>query len=77
MASRAKKPRKTAAKKADITRRTEPLAFLAEQPRSFAYVEANDEFEIPQIPSDFARRGQVVSLRHETRQPWAGQLAEA
>ena len=62
MASRAKKPRKAAAKKAGVGRRTAPLAFVAEQPRSFAYVEAEDEFEIPQIPSDFARRGRAVSL---------------
>lgn len=61
MASRTRKPRK-AAKKAEIQRTVEPLSFLAQQPRSFAYVEDEDEFEIPQIPTDFARSGREVSL---------------
>ena len=61
MAARAKKTRKSA--RADSVRRiTEPLAFLPEQPRSFAYVEDEDEFEIPQIPTDFARSGRELRL---------------
>jgi hypothetical protein len=66
MASRAKKPRKPA-KKTNIQPAREPLAFLAQQPRSFAYVEEEDEFEIPQIPTEFARRGRAVSLRLSLR----------
>ena len=60
MATRTKKPRKAAKKAAEIQRVSEPLAFLAEQPRSFAYVEDEDEFEIPQIPTEFARSGREV-----------------
>lgn len=66
MAARAKKIRKSA--RADSVRRiTEPLAFLAEQPRSFAYVEDEDEFEIPLIPTSFARYGREVRLSVEMR----------
>ena len=61
MAARARKSRKTAVAKS-VKRTVEPLAFLAEQPRSFAYVEDEDEFEIPQIPTDFARSGREVRL---------------
>lgn len=63
MAARAKKPRKTAA----VKRTVEPLAFLAEQPRSFAYVEDEDEFEIPQIPTELARSGRELRLSVELR----------
>ncbi len=42
--------------------RREPLVFLAEQPRSFAYVDDEDEFEVPPIPSRFALLQQQVSL---------------
>lgn len=58
MAVRAKKSRKPAA----VKRTVEPLAFLPEQPRSFAYVEDEDEFEIPQIPTEFARSGRELRL---------------
>lgn len=65
MAARAKKSRKTAAK--PVKRTVEPLAFLAEQPRSFAYVEDEDEFEIPQIPTELARSGRELRLSVELR----------
>ena len=76
MASRTKKPRK-AAKKAEIQRSVEPLAFLAEQPRSFAYVEDEDEFEIPQIPTEFARSGREVRLSLAMRPASSFDLIEA
>ena len=60
MAARARKSRKSAAE--TVSRATPPLMFLAEQPRSFAYVEDEDEFEIPQIPTEFARSGREVRL---------------
>lgn len=59
MASRAKKKSRTAP---TIARSVEPLAFLAEQPRSFAYVADEDEFEIPQIPTELARSGKALRL---------------
>jgi hypothetical protein len=62
MASRAKKSRKPAPAGPTSARVTAPLSFLPEQPRSFAYVEEDDEFEIPQVPTDFARSGRAVSL---------------
>ena len=66
MATRAKNPRKI--RRADSVRRvTEPLSFLAEQPRTFAYVEDQDEFEIPLIPTSFARYGREVRLSVEMR----------
>ncbi len=61
MAARPKKTRKSAQAKS-VQRVTEPLAFLPEQPRSFAYVEDEDEFEIPQIPTEFARSGRELRL---------------
>lgn len=66
MAARAKKTRETA--RPDSVRRiSEPIAFLAEQPRSFAYVEGEDEFEIPQIPTAFARSGRELRFSVEIR----------
>ena len=66
MATRAKKSRKSA-RTDSIRRVTEPLAFLPQQPRSFAYVEDEDEFENPQIPTDFARSGRELRLSVELR----------
>ncbi|MBX7248941.1 MAG: hypothetical protein K1X35_07790 [Caulobacteraceae bacterium] len=77
MASRAKKPRKTAARTVQIQRSVEPLAFVAEQPRSFAYVEDDDEFEIPQIPSEFARRGREVRISLSLKPASSFDLVEA
>jgi len=62
-ARRAKKSRTPKAQ--TISRETSPLMFLPEQPRSFAYVEDEDEFEIPQIPTEFARSGREVRLSAE------------
>lgn len=61
MAARARKPRKTPAA-APISRATPPLLFLPEQPRSFAYVQDEDEFEIPQIPTELARSGRELRV---------------
>ena len=60
MAARARKSLNSAAK--TVSRDTPPLMFLPEQPRSFAYVEDEDEFEIPQIPTEFARSGREVRI---------------
>lgn len=61
MAARARKSSKK--KTADpVARATPPLMFLPEQPRSFAYVEDEDEFEIPQIPTELARSGRELRL---------------
>ena len=48
-----------------VSRATPPLMFLPDQPRSFAYVEDEDEFEIPQIPTAFARSGRELRLSAE------------
>ena len=61
MAARARKSRKSKAAET-VSRATPPLMFLPEQPRSFAYVEDEDEFEIPQIPTEFARSGRQVRV---------------
>lgn len=63
MAARARKARKPAkTTETDVRRNTPPLMFLAEQPRSFAYVEDENEFEIPQIPTELARSGRELRL---------------
>jgi len=61
MARRTGKSRK-APRPQPVARSTPPLTFLAEQPRSFAYVEDEDEFEIPQIPTDLARSGRELRV---------------
>lgn len=61
MATRAKTKKKSRTAPS-ITRSTEPLAFLPQQPRSFAYVEDEDEFEIPQIPTELARSGRELRM---------------
>ena len=61
MAARAKKTKKKPAAPS-IARSVEPLAFLPEQPRSFAYIEDEDEFEIPQIPTELARSGKQLRV---------------
>lgn len=61
MAARARKSRKKVIA-GPVSRATPPLMFLPEQPRSFAYVEDEDEFEIPQIPTELARSGRELRL---------------
>ena len=64
-----RKPRTAAAPKA------EPLTFLPDEPRSFAYVDEEDEFEVPQIPSALARSGARMSVAFSLRmQPSYGDL---